>query len=187
MAATSNHVQPGSPAPEFDLPDAGGRRHRLLDERGKAGTLVAFICNHCPYVLHMRDALAAYAVELAPRGVRVLAINPNDPVAYPEETAQKIAEVARRFTFPYLIDEEQKVAAVYDAVCTPDLYLYDGGLKLYYHGQFDETRPGGPAASGRDLRRATELLLAGKPAPAPQAPSIGCSIKWKPGRAPAGH
>jgi peroxiredoxin len=185
MAATSRSVELGAPAPDFILPDAAGVRVALRDRRGSAGTLIAFICNHCPYVLHMRDALVRYAQDFAPRGIQVIAINPNDPIAYPEESPQKIAEVARKLGFPYLIDEDQKIAIAYDAACTPDLYLYDGQLRLVYHGQFDATRPGGGApADGSDLRAATELLLSHRPVPK-QIPSIGCSIKWKPGRAPA--
>ncbi|HXW64465.1 MAG TPA: thioredoxin family protein [Burkholderiaceae bacterium] len=184
MAAKSNPVELGSQAPNFELPDGEGRPARLRDLAGSAGTLVIFICNHCPYVLHMRDALQRYALDYASRGIRVIAINPNDPVAYPQETPEHIAEVARHLSFPYLVDTDQKVARAYDAACTPDPYLYDGQLRLYYHGQFDATRPGGPPATGADLRAATDRLLGGSPPSAALAASIGCSIKWKPGNAP---
>jgi len=184
MAAKSNPVELGSQAPNFELPDGEGRPARLRDLAGSAGTLVIFICNHCPYVLHMRDALQRYAVDYASRGIRVIAINPNDPIAYPQETPEHIAEVARHLSFPYLVDTDQKVARAYDAACTPDPYLYDGQLHLYYRGQFDATRPGGPPATGADLRVATDRLLAGSPPSAALAASIGCSIKWKPGNAP---
>ncbi len=180
MAATSHSVTPGSPAPDFELPDGRGHPHRLRNLAGPAGTLVIFICNHCPYVLHMRDALQRYALEYESRGIRVVAINPNDPVAYPQETAAHVAEVARYLAFPYLIDPDQKVALAYDAACTPDLFLYDGQLRLVYHGAFDTTRPGGAPATGAELRAASERLLAGAPAIAPASPSIGCSIKWLP-------
>jgi hypothetical protein len=132
----------------------------------------------------MREALQRYAQDYAARGINVLAINPNDPVAYPQETREKVAEVARGLSFPYLIDPDQQVSISYRAACTPDPYLYDAQLRLYYHGQFDATRPGGAPASGADLRKATDRLLARLPAQAAQASSIGCSIKWKPGNAP---
>jgi peroxiredoxin len=182
MAATSNHIELGSPAPHFELPDAQGHVVRLQEAAGAAGTLVIFICNHCPYVIHMRAALQQYALDYAARGIRVIAINPNDPVAYPQETAAQIGLVAKNLVFPYLIDADQDVAALFRAACTPDPYLYDGQLRLYYHGQFDGTRPGGPAASGCDLRAATDRLLAGLPSTDASPGSIGCSIKWKPGR-----
>jgi len=184
MAAKSNPVELGSQAPNFELPDGEGRPARLRDLAGSSGTLVIFICNHCPYVLHMRDALQKYALDYAARGIRVVAINPNDPVAYPQETPEHIAEVARHLSFPYLVDADQKVALAYEAACTPDPYLYDGKLRLYYHGQFDATRPGGPPATGADLRAATDRLLGGSPAAAAVSASIGCSIKWKRGNEP---
>jgi peroxiredoxin len=180
MAETSNPVVIGSTAPDFVLPDSAGRPHALRDHCGSAGTLIAFICNHCPYVLHMRDALVRYAHDYALRGIRVIGINPNDARAYPADSPEKMAEVAPRLLFPYLVDAEQGVAQSYDAACTPDLYLYDGQLRLYYHGQFDASRPGGSPADGKDLRGATDRLLAGQPPPAEQPASIGCSIKWKP-------
>jgi len=184
MAATSNAVALGSLAPDFALPDAKGAVHRLRDVSGAAGTLIIFICNHCPYVVHMRDALQRYALDYSARGIRVVAINPNDPLAYPQETPEQIAAVARHLSFPYLVDADQLVARAYGAACTPDVYLYDGDLRLYYHGCFDGTRPGAAPASGADLRAASEQLLSGAPPSAARAPSIGCSIKWKPGNAP---
>ena len=184
MAANSRPVQIGSTAPGFELPDGEGWRYKLHDVAGGAGTLVVFLCNHCPYVLHMRDALDAYARDYAGKGIRVVGINPNDPIAYPDETPERIAEVARKLSFPYLVDADQDVAIAYDAACTPDLYLYDNALRLHYHGRFDATRPGTSVASGADLRAATGRLLAGMAADQPQHHSIGCSIKWKPGRAP---
>lgn len=186
MAATSKSVDLGSPAPNFELPNGEGHPVRLRDHAGTAGTLVIFICNHCPYVLHMRDALQRYALDYAARGIGVIAINPNDPVAYPQETPEHVAEVARHLAFPYLIDPDQQVAVAYQAACTPEPYLYDAKLRLYYHGQFDATRPGGAKASGADLRSATDRLLAGLPATAATAASIGCSIKWRPGNGPRG-
>lgn len=179
MAAKSNAIALGSPAPQFELPDGNGRPLALRDCAGSAATLVIFICNHCPYVLHMRDALQRYALDYAGRGVRVVAINPNDPVAYPQETPERIAEVARSLAFPYLVDADQRVARAYDAQCTPEPYLYDAALRLVYHGQFDGTRPGGAPATGKGLREATDRVLTGQaPLPAPP-PAIGCSIKWR--------
>ena len=180
MAANSHPVALGSPAPEFSLPDPSGRLHTLDGCAGSAGTLVAFICNHCPYVVHMRDALARYAADYAGRGVRVVGINPNDARAYPDDAPERMAEVAPRLGFPYLVDAAQDVARAYDAACTPDLYLYDARRRLYYHGRFDAHRPGGAPADGADLRRVTDRLLAGEAPPTDQPASIGCSIKWKP-------
>ena len=186
MAASSNPIEIGSPAPDFALPDGEGRMHRLHDCAGSRGTLVIFMCNHCPYVLCMRDALQQYALDYAERGIRVVGINPNDPVAYPEETPEHIAEVAKRLAFPYLVDGDQAVAKAYQAACTPDLYLYDGDLRLAYHGQFDDARPKNAiTATGKDLREATDRLLAGMAPVAEQRASIGCSVKWKPGNEPA--
>jgi peroxiredoxin len=179
MAANSHPVAIGSPAPDFALPDSSGRLHALGACAGPNGTLIAFICNHCPYVLHMRDALARYAADYATRGIRVIGINPNDAHAYPADAPERMQEVAPLLGFPYLVDAAQDVARAYDAACTPDLYLYDGALRLYYHGRFDAHRPGGAPADGRDLRQATEQLLGAAPPPAEQPASIGCSIKWK--------
>jgi len=184
MAASSRPVAIGSAAPDFELPDGDGWRHKLHEVAGNAGTLVAFLCNHCPYVLHMRDALDQYAREYEGKGIRVVGINPNDPSAYPEETPERIAEVAKSLSFPYLVDVDQEVAIAYDAACTPDLYLFDRSLRLHYHGRFDATRPGAGVPNGADLRAATARLLAGMPADQPQHHSVGCSIKWKQGRAP---
>jgi peroxiredoxin len=185
MAASSRPVDLGSPAPDFELPDGEGRVHRLRELTGVTGTLVAFICNHCPYVLHMRSELQRYAQDFAQSGVRVIGINPNDPAAYPDETPARITEVARTLPFPYLVDAAQDVARAYDAACTPDLYLYDSAMRLHYHGRFDGSRPNAGVATGEDLRAATWRLLAGQPAGEPQHASVGCSIKWKPGTAPA--
>jgi len=179
MAASSNPIAIGSVAPDFSLPDPAGRLHALREHAGSAATLVAFICNHCPYVVHMRDALAQYARDFAGRGVRVIGINSNDAQAYPADAPEHMAEWAPLLGFPYLVDADQAVARAYDAACTPDLYLYDAALCLYYHGRFDPQRPGGAPADGSDLRRATEALLAGAAPPDPQWPSVGCSIKWK--------
>jgi peroxiredoxin len=186
MAAHSRLIDLGSPAPDFALPDPGGQMHKLADFAGAKALLVAFICNHCPYVKHILPAFAGLAREFKDQGLAVVAISGNDVAGYPEDAPDKMAEVARAhgFVFPYLYDETQETARAYGAVCTPDLYLFDAGRRLVYHGQFDDTRPGRGTASGSDLRAAIEATLAGQSPSAEQQPSVGCSIKWKPGQAP---
>lgn len=186
MAAQSRLIELGSSAPDFALPDPAGRMYRLADFAGAKALLVAFICNHCPYVKHILPALAGLAREFKDQGLEVVAISANDVAAYPEDAPAKMAEVARAhdFVFPYLYDETQATARAYGAVCTPDLYLFDANRRLAYHGQFDDTRPGRGRGDGKDLRAAIAATLAGK-APDPlQTPSVGCSIKWKRGQAP---
>ena len=185
-ARESRMLALGTPAPDFALADASGKRFALRDFAGSKGLLVAFICNHCPYVKHLLDAFVEFAREYGPKGLAIVAINPNDAVAYPEDNAQSMARIATQkgFTFPYLIDETQEVAKAYQAICTPDFFLFDGAGKLAYRGQFDATRPGkGAPATGADLRAAANALLAGKLI-TNQTPSVGCSIKWKSGQAP---
>jgi peroxiredoxin len=188
MAATSTQMlAPGTPAPPFSLPDTDGRAVSLDDARGAPALLVMFICNHCPYVKHLRPALARLAHDYAPRGVAVVAINANDAVRYPADSpeAMRQEKEAAEYTFPYLYDETQEVAKAYGAACTPDFFLFDGDLRLVYRGQFDDSRPGNDVpVTGHDLRTAIDLVLQGEPVPAAQKPSIGCSIKWKPGNEP---
>jgi peroxiredoxin len=176
----------GTPAPDFSLPDAFGESHALGDFAGSPGLLVAFICNHCPYVKHILDGLIAFAVDYAPRGIVTVAINPNDADRYPDDGPESMrALIARkRLPFPYLIDETQDIARAYGAVCTPDLFLFDAARRLLYRGQFDASRPGNALPStGSDLRAAADALLAGGRIER-QVASVGCSIKWKPGQAP---
>lgn len=176
----------GTPAPDFALADPAGKRFALLDFAGSKGLLVAFICNHCPYVKHLLAGFVQFAREYGPKGIAIVAINPNDPAAYPEDDAQSMARIAAQqgFTFPYLIDETQAVAKAYQAICTPDFFLFDSARKLAYRGQFDASRPGNAQpVTGSDLRAAADALLAGKRL-GNQVPSIGCSIKWKSGEAP---
>ena len=176
----------GTAAPDFSLPDPAGKIHRLEDFAGAKALVVAFICNHCPYVKHIVGALAQFAHDYQPRGVAMVAINANDASRYPDDSPPHMARLAaqNRFSFPYLYDESQAVAKAYQAVCTPDLYLFDQSRQLVYRGQFDASRPGNrQAASGADLRAATDALLAGR-AIGNQTASVGCSIKWKPGREP---
>jgi len=184
----SNEIAIGTRAPGFLLPDADGRIYSLDDFRGATALLIAFVSNRCPYVIHIREAFAAYARDYAKKGVRVVAINSNDAKAYPEEATSALREEALRYgyEFPYLKDETQDVAKAYGAACTPDLYLFDGEQRLFYHGQFDDSRPkNGLPVTGADLRAATDLVLAGKPAPAKQKNAIGCNIKWLAGSEPS--
>lgn len=176
----------GALAPDFALPSTTGSTVSLSDFEHADALMVAFICNHCPYVKHMLAGLVRYANDYAGRSVAVVAINSNDVLRYPEDAPEKMATLARaqKFPFSYLFDESQQVAAAYEAVCTPDLYLFGSKRNLVYRGQFDPSRPGsGQAVTGSDLRAATEALLAGR-AIERQIASIGCSIKWKPGREP---
>ena len=185
-ARESRMLALGTPAPDFHLSDPTGKRFALRDFAGSRGLLVAFICNHCPFVKHLLDAFVEFAREYGPKGIAILAINPNDATAYPEDDAQNMARVAaqRGFTFPYLVDETQAVAKAYQAICTPDFFLFDAARKLVYRGQFDASRPGNSLpATGSDLRAAADALLAGQVL-GKQTPSIGCGIKWKSGQAP---
>jgi len=185
----SRMVALGSPAPDFALPDVvTGRTVRLADFASAPALLVAFICNHCPYVKHVRAGFVAFAREYQPKGLAVVAISANDPAAYPEDAPEAMAREAKNagFTFPYLYDETQAVARAYEAICTPDFFLFDRDRRLVYRGRFDASRPGSNVpVTGADLRAAVDALLAGRPVPAEQHPSMGCSIKWKPGNEPA--
>jgi peroxiredoxin len=171
----------GTPAPAFRVADLDGRVRTLEDFAGERGLLVAFICNHCPFVKHMRSEFARFAREYQPRGIAVVAINANDVESYPQDGPAGMAEEARGagYTFPYLLDETQAVAKAYHAACTPDLFLFDGDRKLVYRGQFDDSRPGRGTPTGADLRAACDALLAGTAISPQQKPSIGCNIKWK--------
>ena len=184
MAATSSTmVALGSSAPAFTLPEpATGAVRSLAEIRGNVGTLVMFICNHCPYVKHIADELAALGKEYSAKGIGLVAISSNDADLYPADAPPEIAEEveARGYTFPYLYDETQEVARAYHAVCTPDFFLYDQDLKLVYRGQLDDSRPGRDVpVTGKDMRAALSALVAGRPVNTEQTPSIGCNIKWK--------
>ena len=187
MAVLESQMVPlGSPAPAFELPDVvSGRNVRLQDFAGKP-LLVVFMSNHCPYARHVEAKLAEVANAYAGRGVAAVWISSNDVENYPADAPKELAEQARRVgaRFPYLYDETQEVAKAYKAMCTPDLYLYDAEHKLFYRGRFDATRPEKGEPTGEDLVAALEALLAGKQPPEPQWPSMGCNIKWKPGREP---
>ncbi len=177
----------GTKAPDFRLPDPRGKMVSLSELAGAPALLVAFMCNHCPFVKHLRGGLAQLARDYAPRGLAVLGISSNDVANYPADSPAKMAEEAQAagYTFPYLYDETQEVAKAYRAACTPDFYLFDKKQLLVYRGQFDDSRPGnGIPVTGRDLRSAIDAVLGGKPVASTQKPSIGCNIKWKPGNAP---
>ncbi len=187
--AESTMLELATKAPPFSLPDTvSGTTVGLDDARGQAGLLVAFICNHCPYVVHIRDAFATTARELQTRGIGVVAISANDATGYPADGPDKMAQEARTagYTFPYLYDETQTVAQAYTAACTPDFFLFDQNLCLVYRGQFDGSRPGnGEPVTGKDLRRAADGLLDGAAPIQEQKPSVGCSIKWRAGNEPS--
>ena len=173
----------GTSAPEFALPDVvTGTQVTTQSDTGPKGLLVMFICRHCPFVKHLDKALAQLARDYAGKGIGIVAISSNDAKNYPDDAPESLAEQARNFgfTFPYLYDETQDAARAYDAVCTPDFFLFDGDLKLVYRGQFDDSRPGnGTPVTGSDLRGAMDALLQGRPISPEQRPSIGCNIKWK--------
>jgi peroxiredoxin len=180
----------GTRAPEFELPDPDGHLHSLSDSAGAKALLVMFICNHCPFVKHVRQELAKIGKHYAARNVAIFAINSNDPVSHPGDSAEQMKREAAEwgYAFPYLVDGDQGVAKSYEAACTPDFYVFDGDFRLAYRGQLDASRPGnGVAVTGHDLRGAIDAILAGRPVPEKQLPSIGCNIKWKPGNEPDWH
>lgn len=171
----------GGTAPDFELPDTTGVTVTRKSLQGKP-LLVMFICNHCPFVKHVRGQLAALGRDYAGKGVGIVAINSNDAKNYPEDSPEKMAVEKREFgyDFAYLFDEDQSVAKAYQAACTPDFFLYDSAHKLFYRGQLDDSRPGnGVEVTGKDLRSALDAVLEGKGSPKDQRPSMGCNIKWK--------
>jgi peroxiredoxin len=177
----------GTAAPDFRLPDVNGKMVGLADFKSAPALAVLFICNHCPYVKHIRAGLAEFGRDAQKRGVAVVAINANDPEEHPDDAPGKMKQEAQAagYTFPYLFDQSQAVAKAYRAACTPDIFLFDKERRLVYRGQFDDSRPGkNVAVTGRDLRAAMDLALAGKPGPIKQIASMGCNIKWKPGNEP---
>jgi peroxiredoxin len=188
MVATPSTMAPlGMQAPDFTLPDPQGRPVSLSDFGGAPALLVMFICNHCPFVKHIAEGLAELGRDFQARGAAVVAINANDITTHPEDSPDMMAKEieARGYTFPYLLDETQETAKAYTAACTPDFFLFDRDLRLVYRGQLDDSRPGNDApVTGADLRAALDAVLNGRPVPEPQAPSMGCNIKWKAGNAP---
>lgn len=184
MALTpSNPFPTGTSAPDFDLPDTiSGKTLSLSKLKGVKGTVVMFICNHCPFVLHVNKELVRLANDYLQRGITFIAISSNDVDNYPQDAPPYMKAQAKElaYPFPYLYDESQAIAKAYDAACTPDFYLFDKDLKSVYHGQLDYSRPGnGIPVTGKNIREAIENLLQGKLPLEQQLPSIGCGIKWK--------
>ena len=189
MVRTPSTMLPlGTMAPDFSLPNVDGRTVSLADAVGPKGTVVMFICNHCPFVKHVADQLAALGRDVMPLGIGVVAISSNDVSTHPADSPEQMVHEAedRGYPFPYLYDEAQEVAKAYHAACTPDFFLFDAARKLVYRGQLDASRPGNELpVTGADLRAAIDAVLAGRPVAAEQRPSLGCNIKWKPGNEPA--
>lgn len=188
MAASSTMLALGTPLPSFSLPDT--TTGEIVSSSSFAGriTVVAFICNHCPYVIHVQSGLVALGRYCETQGIKMVAVSSNDISTHPEDGPAKMAEESRRvgYPFPYLYDEAQSVAKAFQAVCTPELYVFDAKGALQYRGRLDDSTPrNGRPVTGRDARAAIDALLAGETPSPDQQPSIGCSIKWKPGNEPA--
>lgn len=188
MVKTPSTMLPlGTPAPDFTLPNVDGSTVSLSDFAGAKGLLVVFMCNHCPFVIHIADELAKFAEDYMARGLAVVGISSNDVNTHPQDSPDKMKQeaAARGYKFPYLYDESQDVAVSYKAACTPDFFLFDADQKLVYRGQFDSSRPeSGIPVTGEDLRAAADAVLVGEKPSDDQRPSIGCNIKWTPGGEP---
>jgi len=184
MARTPSNMLPlNTIAPDFRLLNpATGATESLQELQSQVATLIMFICNHCPFVKHIKDELAKLGQDYISRGVSIIAINSNDVANYPEDSPEQMKIVVKEWNlnFPYLFDETQTVAKLYDAACTPDFYLFDNQMKCVYRGQLDDSRPGNNIpVTGKDLRAALDALLAGNLIDSQQKPSLGCNIKWK--------
>ena len=184
MARTPSNMLPlGTKAPHFSLLDTVSNSVlKLSDLKGEKGTVIMFICNHCPFVIHINETLVSMANSYAEKGISFVAISSNDVVNYPQDSPENMALHAKKekYPFPYLYDESQDTAKAYDAACTPDFYLFDANLSLTYRGQLDDSRPGnGIPVTAKDLSHAIDCLIEGKTNNKPQKPSIGCGIKWK--------
>ncbi|NJN28322.1 MAG: thioredoxin family protein [Cyclobacteriaceae bacterium] len=184
MSATPSTMMPlGTLAPGFELYDTVSGKVKSLDLlKGDLATVVMFICNHCPYVLHINTTLVHLANTYQPKGVSFVAISSNDVTNYPQDSPERMKSHAEHigYPFPYLYDESQNVARAYDAACTPDIFVFDAALRCAYRGQFDASRPKNDIpVTGKDLKNALDCLIAGRPVPTDQIPSIGCNIKWK--------
>jgi peroxiredoxin len=188
MALTPSTMLPlGTPAPDFALPDVvSGKPVSLKDFTGKKALLVMFICEHCPYVIHVREELARLGKDYIPRGAGIVAISANDISTHPDDSPENLKSMVRNLelNFPVCYDETQQTARAYSAACTPDFFLFDEKRLLIYRGQLDDSRPGKGTSDGRDLRAALEAVLSGTAVNPDQKPSIGCNIKWKPGNQP---
>ena len=186
VTTASTMLSPGTQAPDFSLPNVDGTTVSLAQFSGKP-LLVVFMCNHCPFVVHIRSALQQFAVEYQAKGMEIVGISSNDVAGYPQDGPEKMKVEAKSagYTFPYLYDGTQEVAKAYKAACTPDIFLFDADHSLVYRGQFDASRPGnGLPVTGADLRAACDAVLAGKPVSSEQRASIGCNIKWRIGQEP---
>ena len=187
MAVTSTMLPLGTKAPEFGLPNTAGNTVSLSNFRDAPAMLVVFMCNHCPYVKHIREALVELVKEYQAKGVAAVGINSNDVETYPDDSPELMAQEVKNFgyTFPYLYDETQEVAKAYRAACTPDFFLFDVQRRLVYRGQMDSSRPGNDRPlSAEDLRDALDAVLSGSEVASEQKPSMGCNIKWKQGNEP---
>lgn len=189
MVKTASTMMPlGTSAPDFSLTNTvDGRTVALSDFAAAPGLLVIFLCNHCPFVIHLRDALAKFSREYSAKGLAIVGISSNDVGTYPQDgpDKMKLEHAAAGYAFPYLFDESQDVAKRYHAACTPDFFLFDKSRQLVYRGQFDDSRPqSNIPVTGADLRAACDAVLAGRPVSPDQSPSIGCNIKWRPGNEP---
>ncbi len=189
MAVESVMLSLGTNAPPFALRDVvRGQVYQLDSFANKSGLLVIFLCRHCPYVVHVQDEIARLGRDYESSSLGIVGISSNDPGHYPDDAPERLKEMAQRldFRFPLCFDETQEVAKAYKAACTPDFYLFDQKRRLVYRGQLDDSRPGSKKpVTGRDLRAAIDAVLGGTPVQGHQTPSIGCSIKWKPGNAPS--
>ncbi len=184
MANTPSNMLPlGTAAPDFYLKDTNSNySYSFRDLKGEKGTLVMFICNHCPFVLHVMEEIIRIANDYRVQGIGIIAISSNDPERYPQDAPEKMTQFAfdNKMDFPYLFDATQQVAKAYDAACTPDFYLFDSNDRLVYRGQLDDSRPANNIPlSGSDLRNAIDGILYNRPIPQDQKPSLGCGIKWK--------
>ena len=188
VGTESQMLEIGTQAPPFNLKDViSDNDVSLAEYKGEVGTLIFFISNHCPFVIHIRDQFKMLSDEYTAKGIKFIAINSNSIETHPQDGPENMKKLAsdKEWTFPFLFDSTQEVAKAYLAACTPDLYLFDKTLKLYYRGQLDSSRPGNDIpVTGKDLRNALDLLLDEKPSPDNQLPSIGCNIKWNPGNEP---
>lgn len=189
MAVESVMLPLGTSLPPFSLRDVvSGQLYSPDSFAEKRALLVMFLCRHCPYVQHVQEALARLGRDYADSDLGIIAISSNDPAQYPDDAPERLKEMAQRlgFRFPFCFDETQEVAKAFKAVCTPDFYLFNDQRRLVYRGQLDDSRPHNRIpVTGRDLRAAIDAVLAGKPVAPDQKPSVGCSIKWKPGNVPA--
>jgi len=182
LTPTTN-IPLGFKAPDFTLPDTvSGKEMSLSDFSSDTATVVMFICNHCPFVVHVRQGLVDLANDFLPKGISFVAISANDVANYPDDSPEKMKQLAEamNFPFPYLYDESQDVAKAYDAACTPDFSIFNSAMECVYRGQLDGSRPGNNIlVTGSDIRAALDAMLAGNPVSSEQQPSIGCNIKWK--------